>query len=340
MEPAPIALRVCLLAVAALILSFSFASNRDLDTSTSIHRVSASADLQDPVLDRNFPDPGVLEVDGVFYAFATNAAGHNIPTARSTDLVEWSMMPDAMPAVAPWVLPVRSNVWAPEPIAIGDEFRLYYTARDRESSRQCIGVASSNKPEGPYQDNASQPLICPPGYQRAIDPHPYLDSKQMYLYFSGVCCGEPNGIYAQKLSADGLSTVDSPALLLKVDTAWEGDIAEAPTMLRREGKYYLFYSGNNYRDETYAVGYAVCKSAAGPCTKAAENPILATGATVRALGPGHQTITKVGNDYWMLFHGWNEVVGYPQGGRRAMWLQPLFWRDGRPLVGTLTNRGG
>jgi beta-xylosidase len=333
MASPPILFRTCVLAVAALILSFSFASNRELDTLTSIQRVSASFDLQNPVLDRNFPDPGVLLVDGVFYAFATNASGNNVPLARSTDLVRWSMLPDAMPSLASWVQPVRSNVWAPEPIAMGKEFRLYYTARDRETNRQCIGVASSERPEGPYQDDALQPLICPPGYQRAIDPHPFVDGSRLYLYFSGVCCGEPNGIYAQKLSPDGLSTVDEPSLLLKVDTAWEGDIAEAPTMIRREGKYYLFYSGNNYRNETYAVGYAVCKTAAGPCAKAAENPILATGATVRALGPGHQAIAKVGNDYWMLFHGWNEVTGYSQGGRRAMWLQPLLWRDSKPVVG-------
>ena len=107
------------------------------------------------------------------------------------------------------------------------------------------------------------------------------------------------------------------------------------TMLKRSGTYYLFYSGNDYRSQTYAVGYAVCKSAVGPCVKAAENPILATGnASSSAQGPGHQAIAKIGGEYWMLFHGWDGAVGYNRGGSRVMWVQPLSWQDGKPSVGT------
>jgi beta-xylosidase len=334
-----LAVRFSLLVACALTLSFLVAANQPLptniETSASITRVSASSDLESPVLDRNFPDPAVIEADGVFYAFATNSNRQNTPAARSTDLVQWTMLPDAMPQLAPWVAPVRSMVWAPEALRVGDSYRLYYTARDQASGRQCIGVASSAAPEGPYVDSSAQPLICPPGYQRAIDPSPFADGRQLYLYFSGVCCDEPNGIFVQKLAADGLATTGTPALLLKVDSSWEGAIAEAPTMLKHGGKLYLFYSGNDYRNQTYAVGYALCKAAAGPCTKAKENPVLATGSSAAsASGPGHQSIARVGDEYWMLFHGWNGLIGYNRGGSRVMWLQPLTWRNGKPVIGT------
>jgi beta-xylosidase len=333
------AVRFSLLIACALTLSFLIFANEPLtnglETAASVKHASASSNLQHPVLDQNFPDPAVIETDGVFYAFATNSNRQNTPAARSTDLVTWTMLPDAMPQLAAWVAPVRSMVWAPEAIQIGDGFRLYYTARDAASGRQCIGVAAGASPAGPYFDTSAVPLICPPGYQRAIDPSPFTDRNHLYLYFSGVCCDQPNGIYVQKLSPDGLAPAGSPSLLLKVDAAWEGDITEAPTMLKRNGKYYLFYSGNDYRSQTYAVGYAVCKSAAGPCTKAPENPILATGSsTAAASGPGHQSIAKVGGDYWMLFHGWDGLVGYGRGGSRVMWLQPLTWKNGRPVIGT------
>src|SRR5687768_9800675 len=166
-------IRISILAAGALVFAFLFASHQNLETSTSPHAASASADLQNPVIDQNFPDPAILEVGGVFYAFATNTGGQNIPAARSTDLIDWSMLPDAMPALASWVAPVRNQVWAPETIAIGSEYRMYYTARERASNRQCIGVARSAHPEGPYRDTSAQPLVCPDGYQRAIDPHPY-----------------------------------------------------------------------------------------------------------------------------------------------------------------------
>jgi beta-xylosidase len=330
--------RIAVLAVGAVLFSFLATASPAGDTSASASRAWVPADLQDPVLNQNFPDPAVLSVDGVFYAFATNTAGQNIQAARSTDLFEWSVLPDAMPELGTWVQVMRGQIWAPETIVVDGEYRMYYTARDRASNRQCIGVASSGAPEGPYRDTADQPLVCPPGFQRAIDPHPYADGRQLYLYFSGVCCDQPNGIFVQKLSRDGMTTISEPSLLLLADTPWEGTIAEAPTMVKRDGKYYLFYSGNDYRTDTYAVGYAICKSPLGPCTKAQENPLLSTGASAtRALGPGHQSIAKVGGDYWILFHGWEGVIGYREGGRRVMWLQPLSWRAGKPTLNTLAN---
>jgi beta-xylosidase len=334
MKPLPV-LRVSIIVAAALVLAFLFVANKDIDTSTSVHPAWASAPgLQEPVLNENFPDPAILDVDGTFYAFATNTGGRNIPVARSTDLIEWTMLADAMPELGPWVAPARGMVWAPETFAIGDEYRMYYTARDRASGRQCIGVASSRTPEGPYRDVATQALVCPPGYERAIDSHPYFDGKHFYLYFSAVCCDQPNGIFVQKLTPDGLATAGDPSLLLKVDATWEGTIAEAPTMVKHDGKLFLFYSGNDYRNQTYSVGYATCKTPTGPCSKAPRNPILTTGSSqARALGPGHQTIVKVDGNYWMLFHGWNGVVGYRDGGSRVMWLQPLLWSKGKPTIG-------
>jgi hypothetical protein len=47
--------------------------------------------FQNPVLDSNFPDPGVLYHDGRYYAFATNYNGSNVQTALSDDLVRFPM---------------------------------------------------------------------------------------------------------------------------------------------------------------------------------------------------------------------------------------------------------
>ena len=63
-------------------------------------------------------------------------------------------------------------------------------------------------------------------------------------------------------------------------------------------------------------------------------PLLATGASLsRAIGPGHQSIIRTAAGYWLLYHGWDGAVGYDNGGRRAMWLQPLDWRKGKPVLG-------
>ena len=44
---------------------------------------------ENPVLDRNFPDPGVVNFNGVYYAFGTNGGGGNVQAATSPDLVRY-----------------------------------------------------------------------------------------------------------------------------------------------------------------------------------------------------------------------------------------------------------
>ena len=54
-------------------------------------------DSVNPVIADDFPDPDVLEVDDVYYAYATEGNLKNVRVARSADLVEWEQLPDALP---------------------------------------------------------------------------------------------------------------------------------------------------------------------------------------------------------------------------------------------------
>ena len=55
--------------------------------------------------------------------------------------------------------------------------------------------------------------------------------------------------------------------MLRRMQAWEGDVVEAPHICHRQGKFYLFYSGNSYQDGRYGLGYATADSLAGPYVK-------------------------------------------------------------------------
>ena len=50
-----------------------------------------------PVIQSDFPDPSILQVGSLFYAYATNAFGKHVQVARSDDLVRWEPLPDARP---------------------------------------------------------------------------------------------------------------------------------------------------------------------------------------------------------------------------------------------------
>ena len=53
----------------------------------------------------------------------------------------WELLHDALPALPGWAQLGGSFVWAPEVMQVGEQFIMYYTARDKEADVQCIGVA-------------------------------------------------------------------------------------------------------------------------------------------------------------------------------------------------------
>jgi beta-xylosidase len=295
-------------------------------------------EFRNPVLRADFPDPHVIRVGDTYYAYATNGTGKNVQLATSTDLVQWELQSDAMPALGSWAKLGGSFVWAPEVIQIDERFLLYYTARDKVADKQCIGVAIADKPEGKFRDPHDQPLVCQTDEGGTIDAHPFRAADgTLYLYYKndGNCCSMPTYLYVQELAPDGLSLVGEPARLIRNERAWEGRVVEAPTMWLHEGSYYLFYSGNDYGGPPYAVGYALCETARGPCTAAPENPILDTTDTVQppVIGPGHQTlITDADGMTWIVYHAWEVNSAGRRGSRRFLWIDRIVWNDGVPSV--------
>lgn len=302
--------------------------------------MSAQSDktLQNPVITVNFPDPFVMKVGETYYAYSTNSNSRNLPIAVSTDLVNWQIKRDGMPALAKWINLSRPDVWAPEIIQVGEDYLLYYTARHKETKLQCIGLAISQSPEGPFRDLTDEPIICQFDEGGSIDASPFRDTDgTLYLYWKndGNCCGMTTYIYGQQLSADGRELVGDPVKMIQNDKPWHGPLVEAPTMWLHEGRYHLFYSGNFFASEAYAVGYAVCESPLGPCADADENPILATDKSAEPLvvGPGHQTLFKdEAGDTWIIYHAWQLTRDGELTSNRQVWLDRVLWVDGRPVV--------
>jgi arabinan endo-1,5-alpha-L-arabinosidase len=126
-----------------------------------------------------------------------------------------------------------------------------------------------------------------------------------------------------------LTLEGQPAQLVKQDQAWEGNLVEAPTLWKQDGKYYLFYSANSYAGADYAVGYAVADALLGPYQKA-EDPLLVT-STARGpiLGPGGQDIVlDKDGETWIVYHSWEpRSITY-----RQVNIDELAWEVGVPVV--------
>jgi len=298
--------------------------------------------FENPVLQNDFADPDVIKAGDTFYAFATNANGKNVQVSRSKDLVDWDLSTEAMPALPSWAQLGGSYVWAPAVIQIGDKYVMYYTARDKTADKQCIGVATSDKPDGKYLDKNDHALVCVPEEGADIDASPFQDGDKLYLYWKndGNCCGIPTYLYVQELSPDGLSLVGQPTRLIQNDQPWEGRVVEGPEMYKHDTGYYLFFSAGNYADTTYSVGYASCDTPIGPCKVGSDSPILHSKIEKEPLviGPGGQALIDVGGQTWMVYHVWDEVSG-SRGDSRYMWLDRVDWQDSKPVVhGPTTER--
>jgi beta-xylosidase len=287
-----------------------------------------------PVFPRDFPDPHILRVDDTYYGYATNTAGANIPIIRSTNLITWERLPDALPLLPAWAALRQGLTWAPGAIQIGDTFVLYYTTRDLASDLQCISRAVSDSPEGPFTDDSTAALVCQTELGGSIDPYPFLDdSGQLYLFWKndGNCCGLSVGLWVQSLSADGLSLSGEPVELIQRDQGWERPLIENPAMVEDNDTYYLFYSGNWWETHEYAVGYAVCDTITGPCEKPLSEPLFDFEPPV--MGPGGESFfTDDAGNLWMAYHAWTGAdVGYPAG-ERSLHLEPVTFRDGQPVI--------
>jgi arabinan endo-1,5-alpha-L-arabinosidase len=291
-----------------------------------------------PVLDADYPDPDVIQVGDTYYMYATNGERQNVRAARSTNLVEWEPIGDVLPRRPQWAVAQFGYIWAPEVTTYdnGETFVMYFVARYAIDlgGTQCIGVATAEEPEGDFIPVGDEPLVCQVSEGGSIDMSAFEDedgSRYVLWKNDGNAIGGATWLYIQRVSEDGLTLEGEPVQLIRNDLSWEGINIEAPTMWKHEGKYYLFYSGNMYNTQNYAVSYAVADNIFGPYEKA-PRPILRTSVLGGIVGPGGQDIvTDDEGDTWMLFHGWRPA------GYRAMNLVALNWEDGVPVTGTLTR---
>jgi beta-xylosidase len=271
---------------------------------------------------RDFPDPFLLTTASGPVAYATNAGGKNVQVGYIAN--GDGAVSEALPEVARWSEP--GYVWAPAVAEMAGRYVLYYTTRDRTSGRQCISVATSSAPTGPFVDATTEPLVCDPNRGDSIDASPVQDGTGQWSLVwkgDGDCCESRAVIYSQRLDASGQHLVGDPVALVGTDQGWEGPWIEAPSLIEFAGTWYLFYSGNGWDSAAYAIGYAVCDSPQGPCTKPTNEPLLSSNAHWSGPG-GAEALVGRGGRPALIFAAWTPGrVGYENGGQRRVHLQRI-----------------
>ena len=290
---------------------------------TAAHKSAAAqlaAPIVNPVLAGDYPDPSVTKIGNTYWATATSSNwGPTFPLLKSTNLTDWTLVGHVFPGERPaWA---DYYFWAPEISQDGGKTYIYYTAH-RRGGTLSVGVASADRPEGPYRDHG--PLVGQP--DGSIDGFPIRDEHgQPYLIWKedGNSVQKPTPIWAQRLNAARTALIGEKTELFRNTAAWEGRLVEGPSVVRHGGYFYMFYAANGCCGHrcTYATGVARAKTLLGPWEKYAQNPVLTGNATWTC--PGHGTAVERDGRWFLLHHAY-QTGSFENVGRQGV-LSEFKW---------------
>lgn len=283
-----------------------------------------------PVVAYSLPDPTILQENDQFYLMATEDI-HNVPILRSTDLIHWTEIGTAFTEATRPTFEPGGGIWAPDINKIGKKYVMYYSMSKWGGEWTCgIGVASADKPEGPYTDHGMLFRSNGIGVQNCIDPCFIHEKNKNFLFF-----GSFHGIYFVELSNDGLSVLPGETPLQVAGNAYEG------TYIHKRGNFYYMFASIGTCCEgtrsTYTTVVARSENLFGPYVDKQGNRMMDNNHEVLIhkntmfVGTGHNSeivTDKKGND-WIFYHAF-EANNAKKG--RVLMMDRIIWEDGWPKV--------
>ena len=246
-----------------------------------------------PVIPGYFADPTIKKFGDTYYMYATtDGSGAGFGPAQvwtSKDFVNWTLMPMNWPD-SHWI-------WAPDVIRHTDGRYYYFYCQP------CIihcGV--SETPRGPWKNilGESEAVLVPDRFVTnaiTLDGQTFVeDDGSVYLYWGTWGIYKGFGCGAGKMTPD-LKGFTETRLIPNTEAV---DFFEAPFVLKRNGIYYFMYSSGSCHDHTYRVQYATSDHPLGPYEY--KGCILETNEDGTVHGPGHHSILKEGDDYYIVYH--------------------------------------
>lgn len=238
----------------------------------------------------------------------------------SEDLVHWKKHPAVLSIDdVKWV---KYALWAPSIIQANGKYYLFFGGNDIQNENQVggIGVAVSDRPEGPFKDALGKPLIDKiVNNAQPIDQFVFRDDGgQYYMFYGGW-----KHCNVVKLTDDllGLRPFDDGEIYKEVTP---DQYVEGPFMLKRNGKYYFMWSEGGWGGPHYSVAYAIADSPLGPFKRIGK--ILQQDTAV-ATGAGHHSVIQVpGKDqYYIVYH--RRPLGYTGASERQVCIDKLEFDD-------------
>jgi arabinoxylan arabinofuranohydrolase len=226
---------------------------------------------ENPIIQTVFTaDPAPMVHEGICYVYTSHDEDVLVRNFFSmndwrcystTDMVNWTDLGSPLSYKDfSWA---RGDAWAGQCVYRNGKF-YYYVPMNRKNAGMAVGVAVSDKPEGPFKDPVGKPLVF--SGNGDIDPTVFIDNDgQAYLYW-----GNPN-LYYVKLNEDMIScsgkinkvplTTESFGVRTKDDRPTQYE--EGPWLYKRNNLYYLIFAAGPISEH---ISYSTSSSPTGPWT--------------------------------------------------------------------------
>ncbi|MDR0537979.1 MAG: glycoside hydrolase family 43 protein [Tannerellaceae bacterium] len=288
-----------------------------------------------PIFKGWYADPEAIVYDNTCWIYPTYSDAYEkqvfFDCFSSNDLVHWTKHERIIDTTE--VRWAKRAMWAPSVIRKDGKYYFFFSANDvHEGEVGGIGVAVSNRPEGPYKDIIGKPLInkIVNGAQ-PIDQFIFLDDDgTYYLYYGG--WGHCNVV---RLNNDftGLLPHSDGEIYKEVTPE---KYVEGPFMFKRNGKYVFTWSEGGWTGPNYSVAYAIADSPLGPFRR--EGKILQQDTTI-ATGAGHHSLIRLSEDeYYIIYH--RRPKGETHANHRETCIERLYFdADGKIKPVAITVEG-
>ncbi len=251
-------------------------------------------------------DPYILKYNGIFYLYMSEG---NIKSWSSKDLVNWKSEGELLDESLD--KKVHYAMYAPEVYYLDGAFYMYGAPFGKGHY-----VYKSDKPTGPFK-------LITENTGRQFDGTVFTDGDNT-RYF--LWCGS-GGVNYTTLTSPTTFVSNNDYFKVSVADLW----TEGPTMFKRNGTYYLTYTGNNVLLPNYRVEYAVSDDLQKGFTEP-ENNVLTLNTEGEIKGLGHNSIL-VGPDldtYYIIYHDTYKVTG--TNADRHIDLDKILFNGTKPYV--------
>ncbi len=225
-----------------------------------------------------------------------------------------------------------NGIW-PRPLAalMRERPELIPTLFESEEDRRTAAFAAAIQPWANSRRPIERFFLMQPLIEAALARWPSVRRVlQETMHAGHIVEAMRTPIRAQRLASDGRSLEGEPRIVLANDLDWEGHLIEGPFVTRQDGRYWLFYAGNDFCTPHYGIGVAVADHPLGPYEKRME-PLLKS--TRSWWAPGHASVAPgLTGEPRLFFHAYFPETGGYNAFRALLTAGLNFGSDGVALV--------